>query len=160
MHNNAKASSKTVTKSEIFEIAFCCEYFTFPTTEGRKYLCSRYRRCFSTVSMPTIGCDLLLVKLSIGKGSSFLIIISERKQSRQKQKRDEKWVSLGREIFSNNELQWNTYFWSPLWCILEHFPFFALFQRPHPVCKSSRRKRLCFPFWNDELFYFLMKMGC
>ena len=110
IQNNAKASSDTVTKSEIFEIAFCWENFTFPTTEGRKYLCNRYRGCFSTVSKLTIRCDLLLVKLSIGKGSSFLIIISEKKAKEKYTRKEEKRASLGRKIFNNNELQWNTYF--------------------------------------------------
>ena len=110
MHNNANATSDTVTKSELFEIAFNWEYFTFPTTEGRKYWCNRYRGCFSTVSKLTIGCDLLLVKLSIGKGSSFLIIISEKKAKEKDTKEEEKIVCLVREIFNNDELQWNTYF--------------------------------------------------
>ena len=76
MHNNAKASSETVTKSDNLAAAFHWEYFTFPTTEGKKYLCSKYKGCFSTVPKATIECDLLLVKLSIGKGSSLFIIMS------------------------------------------------------------------------------------
>ena len=76
MHNNAKASSETVTKSDNLAAAILWEYFTFPTTEGRKYLCSKYKGCFSTVQMATIEYDLLLVRLSIGKGTSFFIIMS------------------------------------------------------------------------------------
>ena len=76
MHNNAKASSETVTKSDNLDAAFLWEYFTFPTTEGKKYLCSKYKGCFSTVQMATIEYDLLLVRLSIGKGTSFFIIMS------------------------------------------------------------------------------------
>ena len=78
IHNNANASSETVTKSDKLPVAFFWEYFTFSTTEGRKYLCSKYNGCFSTVPKPTIECDLLLVKLSIGKGGSFFIIMSEK----------------------------------------------------------------------------------
>ena len=78
MHNNAKASSETVTKSSNLAATFLWEYFTFPTTEGKKFLCSKYKGCFFTVPKPTIECDLLLIKLSIGKGSSFFIIMSEK----------------------------------------------------------------------------------
>ena len=62
------------------------------------------------MSKLTIGCDLLLVKLSIGIGSSFLIIISEKKAKVRETKGEEKIVSLGWEIFNNYELQLNTYF--------------------------------------------------
>ena len=78
MHNNANASSETVTKSDNLAAAFLWEYFTFPTTGGKKYLCSKYKGCFCNLSKPTMECDLLLVKLSIGKGSSFFIIMSEK----------------------------------------------------------------------------------
>ena len=86
MHNNAKASSETVTKSDNLAAAFHWEYFTFPTTEGKKYLCSKYKGCFSTVPKLKIEYDLLLVKLSIGEGSAFFITMSE-KQAIQKIKR-------------------------------------------------------------------------
>ena len=86
MHNNAKASSETVTKSDNLAAAFHWEYFTFPTTEGKKYLCSKYKGCISNLSKPTIEWDLLLVKLFIGKRSSLLILMSV-KQAIEKTKR-------------------------------------------------------------------------
>ena len=104
MHNNAKASSETVTKSDNLDAAFLWEYFTFPTTEGRKYLCSKYKGCFFTMPKPTMECDLLLVKLSIGMGSSAFIIMSE-KQAIDKPRGEGMQLSLSREIFINNELQ-------------------------------------------------------
>ena len=88
MHNNAKASSETVTKSDNLASAFHWEYFTLPTTEGKKYLCRKYKGCFSTVPKATIECDLLLVKLSIGKGSSFFIIMSEKQDIENTKRRE------------------------------------------------------------------------
>ena len=53
---------------------------------------------------PTMECDLLLVKLSIGKGSSVFIIMSE-KQAIDKPRGEGIQLSLSKEIFNNNELQ-------------------------------------------------------
>ena len=71
MHDNAKASSETVTKMDILNTAFLWGYFTIPVTEGRKYLCRKYKACIVTVPEPTMGCALLIVKLSIENRSSF-----------------------------------------------------------------------------------------
>ena len=69
MHHNTNASSETVTKSENLAAAFLWDYFTFLTTEGRKYLCSKDKGCFYTVPKATMAYNILIVKLSIGKGS-------------------------------------------------------------------------------------------